>query len=200
MAIPFRPMAAFGETTLTLAEQAIAAGAKFSDELIKSAPWHRSSTVSGASTVGAGVDGSGYAHVMSQSKTMPMGLPAMRTSEALTEPQFAFNSGGIYEIAFPKGFSLADKADAIAAKSYADMIHFDRGALDAASKFERNAIGFGSRKIIADTTPDQAQRFAINGAVDFTKGNPGNRYTEFLKERFGSYESFRDMVRSVLTS
>lgn len=192
MAIPFRPMAAYGQAGLTLAEQAITATAKFSDELMKSAPWHR------PAAAGGGIQGNGYTFVESNIGTIPMGLPAMRTSEAIAEPQFAFHSGGIHEIVFPKGFSVAQKADTLAAKSYADMIHFDRGAMDAASKIERDAIGFGSRRIVADASPEQMQRFAIDGAVDFTKGNPGNRYTEFLKQRFGNYDSIRAMVRSVL--
>lgn len=192
MAIPFRPMAAYGEASFSLAEQAITAAVKFSDELIKAAPWHRPATASG------GVEGTGYAFVESRMKTLPTGLPAMRTSEAITEPQFALNSGGIHEIVFPKGFSAAKQADTIAAKGYADMIHFDREALDAASVIERNAIGFGSKRIVADANPEQMQKFAIDGAVDFTKGNSGNRYTEFLRDRFGNYDSFRDMVRRVL--
>lgn len=126
-----------------------------------------------------------YRFVPSRTDIRLSQMPTMISLEPNAEPSIVFGKGGVESIRFPQGMSADATQKLQLAAGYAEIIMSDGQAAEAASEIRRQSIGFVSKEIKARGTFEQMQSNAVTGALDYILGRTGNRFTEYLVERYG---------------
>lgn len=112
--------------------------------------------------------------------------PQMTTVKGQSELVFG-KDNSLQAIHFNSSATDEEKAALILKGSYANLIHRDALAAEAASRIEGQSIGFISYPIERIATPAQMHQNAIEGARAYVEMDAGaaNKYTAFLTERYG---------------
>jgi len=110
----------------------------------------------------------------------------MRPVEGPSRIVFA-EDNSVQHVLYCKGTSPIERADLMLRAGFADLIHTDKLALEAASKVEGQSIGFRSYPIERIASPEETHQIASEGARAYVEmdAQGANRFTHYLTERFG---------------
>ncbi len=126
-------------------------------------------------------------YFMSNTKVERIKLSRVISSDDLAEPTIKLFPNSPPEITLPSTIASHKKADALLTADFANMIHWDDAARAAVSKIDRRSSTISSEITTVNTSAQEMEELAINGATSFIRASTGNAFTEFLAKRYGYF-------------